>query len=56
MLRLNSRRVNPWVHALGWGRVVINEGDFVLAVPNIMPDVETGARWTDDQLARAISE
>lgn len=47
----------PAFTALGSGRVVINEGGFVLAAPNITPDVETGAgTWTDDQLARAIRE
>ena len=47
----------PGFTALGAGRVVIHEGDFVLAAPNITPDVETGAgSWTDDQLARAIRE
>jgi hypothetical protein len=47
----------PGFRALGSGRVVINDGDFILAAPNITPDVETGAgSWTDDQLARAIRE
>jgi mono/diheme cytochrome c family protein len=47
----------PEFTALGSGRVVINQGDFVLAAPNITPDIQTGAgSWTDDQLARAIRE
>lgn len=47
----------PTFTALGSGRVVIHQGSFVLAAPNITPDVETGAgTWTDDQLARAIRE
>ena len=47
----------PAFAALGSGGVVINEGDFVLAAPNITPDLQTGAgSWTDDQLARAIRE
>jgi mono/diheme cytochrome c family protein len=47
----------PEFTAPGSGRVVIHEKDFVLAAPNITPDVETGAgSWTDDQLARAIRE
>ena len=47
----------PGFTALGSGRVVISEGDFVLTAPNITPDDETGAgSWTDDQLARAIRE
>ena len=47
----------PAFTELGAGRVVINEGDFLLAAPNITPDIETGAgSWTDDQLARAIRE
>jgi hypothetical protein len=47
----------PEFTALGSGRVVINEGGFILAASNITPDVETGAgSWTDDQLARAIRE
>jgi mono/diheme cytochrome c family protein len=47
----------PEFTALGSGRVVIKQGDFLLAAPNITPDVETGAgSWTDDQLARAIRE
>jgi hypothetical protein len=41
----------------GGGRVMINEGGFVVAASNITPDPETGAgNWTDDQLARAIRE
>lgn len=41
----------------GAGRVMIHDGDFVLAAPNITPDIETGAgTWTDDQFARAIRE
>ena len=47
----------PAFTALGSGRIVINEGGFVLTAPNITPDVETGAgSWSDDQLARAIRE
>ncbi len=47
----------PAFTALGSGRVVINEPGFVLAAPNITPDIETGAgTWSDDQLARAIRE
>jgi mono/diheme cytochrome c family protein len=47
----------PEFMAPGSGRVVINQGNFVLAAPNITPDIETGAgSWTDDQLARAIRE
>ena len=47
----------PAFTALGSGRVMINEGNFVLAAPNITPDVATGAgSWTDDQLARAVRE
>jgi mono/diheme cytochrome c family protein len=42
---------------VGSGRVIANEGGFVLAAPNITPDLETGAgTWTDDQFARAIRE
>ena len=41
----------------GGGRIVIDQGGFVLAAPNITPDTETGAgTWTDDQFARAIRE
>ncbi len=47
----------PVVARKGAGRVVIQQGDFLLAAPNISPDPETGAgTWTDDQLARAIRE
>jgi mono/diheme cytochrome c family protein len=47
----------PEFRKKGAGRVVINEGSFVLAAPNITPDIETGAgTWTDDQFARAIRE
>jgi hypothetical protein len=47
----------PEITAPGSGRVVINQGGFVLAASNITPDVETGAgSWTDDQLARGIRE
>jgi hypothetical protein len=47
----------PEFTAPGSGRVVIDQGGFLLAAPNITPDVETGAgNWTDDQLARAIRE
>ena len=42
---------------VGAGRVMVNQGSFVLAASNITPDTETGAgTWTDDQLARAIRE
>jgi hypothetical protein len=41
----------------GAGRVVIQNGDLVVAAPNITPDIETGAgTWSDDQFARAIRE
>ncbi|HEX3321504.1 MAG TPA: c-type cytochrome [Terriglobales bacterium] len=41
----------------GSGRIVINQPDFLLAAPNLTPDVETGSgTWTDDQFARAIRE
>lgn len=41
----------------GAGRVMVSQGGFVLAAPNITPDVESGAgSWTDDQFARAIRE
>ena len=41
----------------GAGRVVIEEGDLVVAARNITPDIETGAgTWTDDEFARAIRE
>lgn len=47
----------PFITHKGAGRVMVNEGGFVLAAPNITPDVETGAgSWTDDQFARAIRE
>src|ERR1700736_2798149 len=49
--------VAPVFSHQGGGRVVINQGGFVLAASNITPDVETGAgNWTDDQFARAIRE
>lgn len=49
--------VAPAFSNLGGGRVLVNEKGFVLAAPNITPDVETGAgTWTDDQFARAIRE
>lgn len=49
--------VAPVYAYLGGGRVMVNEGNFVLAAPNITPDIETGAgNWTDDQIARAIRE
>ena len=41
----------------GAGRVIIQENGFVLAAPNITPDLKTGAgSWTDDQIARAVRE
>ena len=47
----------PVFSALGSGRVLVDEKGFVLAAPNITPDMETGAgTWTDDQFARAIRE
>ncbi len=47
----------PLFTARGGGRVMVNDKGFVIAAPNITPDVETGAgTWTDDQLARAIRE
>ncbi len=42
--------VAPVLTSNGSGRVVINQGGFVLAASNITPD------WTDDQFARAIRE
>src|SRR5581483_300427 len=49
--------VAPEFSKKGAGRVVINEGGFVLAAPNITPDIETGGgSWSDDQFARAIRE
>lgn len=46
----------PVFTKLGSGRV-FEEGGARLVVPNITPDVETGAgTWTDDQFARAIRE
>src|SRR5579872_1405211 len=47
----------PLFTGKGGGRVMINEGNFILAAPNITPDATTGAgTWSDDQLARAIRE
>lgn len=47
----------PKFSNLGAGRIAINQKGFVLAIPNITPDIETGAgTWTDDQFARAIRE
>lgn len=47
----------PVFTARGGGRVMVNQGGFILAAPNITPDVETGAgSWSDDQLARSIRE
>ncbi len=47
----------PSFSGLGGGRVMVNEKGFVLAAPNITPDLDTGAGdWTDDQFARAIRE
>ena len=41
----------------GAGRVIFEDANMRLVVPNITPDVETGAgTWTDDQFARAIRE
>jgi hypothetical protein len=49
--------VAPEFSHKGGGRVVIDQGGFVLAANNITPDPETGAgNWTDDQFARAIRE
>lgn len=49
--------VAPELNLKGSGRVMINQGSFVLAASNITPDAETGAgNWSDDQLARAIRE
>jgi mono/diheme cytochrome c family protein len=53
---LKAGEVPAFTHK-GAGRIVIQQGDFVLAAPNITPDMETGAgTWTDDQFARAIRE
>jgi mono/diheme cytochrome c family protein len=47
----------PVFSKLGGGRVMYEQGDVRLVVPNITPDMETGAGiWTDDQFARAIRE
>ena len=47
----------PVFTKLGSGRVFFEDAKMRLVVPNITPDVETGAgSWTDDQLARAILE
>src|SRR4029453_14946508 len=47
----------PPFSKFGSGRVVIDDGDFRVAAPNITPDLETGAgTGTDDQFARAIRE
>jgi mono/diheme cytochrome c family protein len=41
----------------GAGRVIFQNAELRLVVPNITPDVETGAgSWTDDQIARAVRE
>lgn len=49
--------VAPVFSQPGGGRTFAKEGGFVLAAPNITPDIETGAgTWTDDQFARAIRE
>lgn len=49
--------VAPVFSHQGGGRVLIDQGGFVLAASNITPDTETGAgSWTDDQFARAIRE
>jgi mono/diheme cytochrome c family protein len=53
---LKPGEVPAFIHK-GAGRIVIHQGNFVLAAPNISPDIETGAgTWTDDQFARAIRE
>ena len=47
----------PVFTARGGGRVMVNQGGFVIAAPNITPDAESGAgTWTDDQFARAVRE
>jgi len=47
----------PVLTKMGSGRVMFEEGEMRLVVPNITPDMETGAgTWTDDQFARAIRE
>ena len=49
--------VAPVFTNVGGGRIMVNDRGFVLAAPNITPDIDTGAGdWTDDQLARAIRE
>src|SRR5947209_5183123 len=49
--------VAPVFTQQGGGRVMIDQGGFVLAASNITPDAETGAgTWSDDQFARAIRE
>ncbi len=41
----------------GAGQVIFENGDTVLASPNLTPDEESGVgTWTDDMLARAIRE
>jgi mono/diheme cytochrome c family protein len=47
----------PVFHNVGAGRVMFEDANIRLVVPNITPDMETGAgTWTDDQFARAIRE
>lgn len=47
----------PVFTARGGGRIMVNAKGFVIAAPNITPDLETGAgAWSDDQFARAIRE
>jgi mono/diheme cytochrome c family protein len=47
----------PVFTKLGSGRTMFEDKKARLVVPNITPDVETGAgNWTDDQFARAIRE
>jgi mono/diheme cytochrome c family protein len=48
----------PPIPALkGAGLLFHNEPGYILAAPNITPDVQTGAgSWTDDMFARAIRE
>jgi mono/diheme cytochrome c family protein len=49
--------VAPVFEKKGSGRIVINQGDLVIAAPNLTPDPETGSgTWSDDQFARAIRE
>src|SRR5947207_8876358 len=51
----NTAGAPPAAGKKGAGHIARNNPDLV--VPNITPDVETGAgSWTDDMLARAIRE